>query len=51
MINLDKLAKAFTNGIYDIEDRNRLVIQPKSLLSEFTTVKNGFLFIIHGGAR
>ncbi|OZQ81556.1 AraC family transcriptional regulator [Paenibacillus sp. VTT E-133291] len=51
MINLDKLAKAFTKGVYDIEDRSRLVIQPKSLLSEFTTVKHGFLFIIRGGAR
>ncbi|AJS57231.1 AraC family transcriptional regulator [Paenibacillus sp. IHBB 10380] len=51
MINLDKLAEIFASGTYEIEDVYRLVIQPKSILREFTTVKHGFLFIIRGGAR
>ncbi|OME87824.1 AraC family transcriptional regulator [Paenibacillus sp. FSL A5-0031] len=51
MINLDKLAEIFAAGTYEIEDVYRLVIQPKSILREFTTVRHGFLFIIRGEGR
>jgi AraC-like DNA-binding protein len=51
MINLEKLARILTRSTYEIVDGYRLVIQPKSILREFTTVKHGFLFVIHGGAR
>ncbi|MCY9514046.1 AraC family transcriptional regulator [Paenibacillus apiarius] len=51
MIDLDKLAQIFASGSYDIEDVYRLVIQPKSILREFRTVRHGFLFIIRGEAR
>ncbi|MEK3722760.1 helix-turn-helix transcriptional regulator [Paenibacillus sp. FSL H8-0034] len=48
---LDKLAEIFANDSYDIEGVYRLIIQPKSILREFRTVKHGFLFIVRGGAR
>jgi len=51
MINLDKLAEIFATGTYEIEDVYRLVIQPKSVLREFTTMRYGFLFIIRGEGR
>ncbi|MCG7408307.1 AraC family transcriptional regulator [Paenibacillus sp. ACRRX] len=51
MIVLDKLAEIFASSSCDIEDANRLVIQPKSVLREFRTVRHGFLFIIRGEAR
>jgi len=51
MINLDKLAEVFANATYEINEVYRLVIQPKSVLREFTTVKYGFLFITRGGVR
>ncbi|MEK5334229.1 helix-turn-helix transcriptional regulator [Lysinibacillus sp. FSL W8-0992] len=51
MIDLDKLAEIFARGFYDIEGVHRLVIQPKSILSEFRTVRHGFLFVIRGEAR
>jgi hypothetical protein len=47
----DKLDEIFANDSYDIEGGYRLVIQPKSIVREFRTVKHGFLFIIRGGAR
>ncbi|MFF2885519.1 helix-turn-helix domain-containing protein [Paenibacillus sp. NPDC057967] len=51
MINLDRLAEVFAGGSYEIEDVYRLVIQPKSIWREFTTLMHGFLFIIRGEAR
>ncbi|MFF2175842.1 helix-turn-helix domain-containing protein [Lysinibacillus sp. NPDC058147] len=51
MIDLDKLAEIFARGFYDIEGVHRLVIQPKSILSEFKAVRYGFLFVIRGEAR
>ena len=48
---MDKLAEIFARGFYDIEGVHRLVIQPKSILSEFRTVRHGFLFVIRGEAR
>lgn len=51
MIDLDKLAEIVANGSYDIEGVHRLVIQPKSILREFRTIRHGFLFVIRGEAR
>ncbi|MFD3269417.1 helix-turn-helix domain-containing protein [Paenibacillus dendritiformis] len=51
MIDVDKLAEVFANDSYDIKEVYRLVIQPKSILREFRTVKHGFLFVIRGAAR
>ncbi|MCR8980830.1 AraC family transcriptional regulator [Brevibacillus laterosporus] len=51
MIDVDKLAEIFASGSYDIEGVYRLVIQPKSILREFRTVRDGFLFTIRGEAR
>ncbi|KOS59839.1 helix-turn-helix domain-containing protein [Lysinibacillus agricola] len=51
MIDLDKLAEIFARGFYDIEGVHRLVIQPKSILSEFRAVRHGFLFVIRGEGR
>ncbi|MCY9589012.1 AraC family transcriptional regulator [Paenibacillus chitinolyticus] len=51
MIDLDKLAGIFAGCSYDIEGTYRLVIQPQSVLSDFRTVRHGFLFIIRGEAK
>lgn len=51
MIDVEKLAEVFANDSYDIKEVYRLVIQPKSILREFRTVKYGFLFVIRGAAR
>jgi len=51
MINLDNLAELLASSSYKINEVHRLVIQPKSVLREFTTVKYGFLFITRGGVR
>ncbi|MGX4583565.1 helix-turn-helix domain-containing protein [Paenibacillus chitinolyticus] len=51
MIDLDKLAEIFASCSYDIESAYRLVIQPQSVLSDFRTVRHGFLFIIRGEAK
>lgn len=51
MIDLDQLAEGFASGSYEIDEVFRLVIQPKSVLREFRTVKYGFLFVLRGEAR
>ncbi|MFW5434958.1 AraC family transcriptional regulator [Paenibacillus apiarius] len=51
MIDLDKLAEIFASGSCDIEGAYRLVIQPKSILRDFRTVRHGFLFTIRGEAK
>lgn len=51
MIDLDKIAEIYASGSYDIEGVHRLVIQPESKLTEFRTVRHGFLFVIRGEAR
>ncbi len=48
MINVERLAEVFANDSYEIQSVYRLVIQPKSLLREFRTLKYGFLFITRG---
>lgn len=51
MANVDRLAEIFANDPYEIKSVYRLVIQPKSILREFRTLKYGFLFIIRGANR
>ncbi|GAA3411247.1 helix-turn-helix domain-containing protein [Paenibacillus hodogayensis] len=51
MIDVDELAAVLANGSRDIEGVYRFVIQPKSGLREFRTVKHGFLITIAGEAR
>ncbi|SUA49273.1 hypothetical protein [Paenibacillus thiaminolyticus] len=51
MVDVEKLAGVFGNDPNDIEDVYRLVIQPKSVLREFRTVRHGFLFTVRGQAR
>ncbi|QTH40162.1 helix-turn-helix domain-containing protein [Cohnella sp. LGH] len=50
MMNADKLADIFAGGSYEINGVHRLVIQPKSVLREFKTIKYGFLFVVRGEA-
>ncbi|WMT43104.1 AraC family transcriptional regulator [Paenibacillus sp. D2_2] len=51
MINVERLAEVFANDSYEIQSVYRLVIQPKSLLREFRTLKYGFLFITRGSNK
>ncbi|MDG0871727.1 hypothetical protein L5D93_03985 [Paenibacillus thiaminolyticus] len=51
MVDVERLAGVFANDPYNIEDVYRLVIQPKSILREFRTVRHGFLFTVRGQAR
>lgn len=48
MIDVERLAAVFANDSYEIESVYRLVIQPKSILREFRTIKYGFIFITRG---
>ncbi|OMF16929.1 AraC family transcriptional regulator [Paenibacillus amylolyticus] len=51
MIDVDQLANTFASSHYEIHEVNRLVIQPRSILREFKTLKYGFLFVMRGEAR
>ncbi|WP_433752438.1 helix-turn-helix transcriptional regulator [Paenibacillus amylolyticus] len=50
MIDVDKLASIFAEKSFGIEGINRLVLQPKSILREYRTLKHGFVFVIRGDA-
>lgn len=50
MADVDQLALIFAENSLRIDGINRLVLQPNSILSDFRTLHNGFLFVVRGEA-
>ncbi|MGP3786530.1 hypothetical protein [Paenibacillus sp. 1A_MP2] len=46
MADVDQLALIFAENSLKIDGINRLVLQPNSILRDFRTLHNGFLFVV-----